>query len=1411
MERRGKKLQEAKMRSHGSQAVRLSLLVTALLVLGACAQQVGDIDRTQPDRVSKELFNGEWYVQHTVDEVPPSTEFTFPGVQSNYGERIVWEIQQDHLIARRAVEYLDGAQTGRGTSFNENEDGTIELSDEGANNILAAYRITSHFDIQRQYNSSTGEQSNVISENTSDRPWNERKWMRVDWSQNVATDWGFINDANGSHTSPVSYFVSETDTDNLDRPLITNEYIEIVGKWAVMPESIYYNSRYGNIPMCWLSWSADCYEQTIKVTTSFAKRTADREMYIPRVWSDKKDKKFQIFRTSRPSYDEEYGKTWPNQRFYANIFNIWDNENLPIAERQVRPIVYYLSANYPREDDAVMWATRKTANDWNQMFRNVAEDMGYPNAQEKDFFVVCENNPVKADDPEVCRTRVTYEKDVAGRFTKRTEDIRDITRNGYIAPGDIRFSMFVMHNTAITFGILGMGPWHADIETGEILSAKTNMYYATEERSIASMVDMIQLINGDLPLEDYVSGEYKRQRVEERRSPDVISTPQNLTAPRPMLMLDAIKDLRKEMISRKAPTGERLPDIDFNKVRENLQRRIQKQQEGGGVAVFEARRQKLLAEDKGQLVSLLRSEMEAETRNWPEEMKFDEERMMQTMPLVNTPRELIERDQARMRYMADNNILHKDAVFGLTALPMYASLAERFKGVDRSVLKDYVRNLAWYYTLAHEVGHNMGLQHSFGSSSDSLNFEKTYWLEKARLGFMPEYLVSEETRREVFDTNQELRGSQFASIMDYAAYDIVRDLKSTGEREGRSGLGKSDRAAIAYAYGDLLEVYDAGMVPSTVTWVDEADNSYTAQVRTDAIQFDPQIRAKANEFHYSYFPNFVFGEERVRVNLDPGNLKFDSLEVKPFDTNTWEVLVEGTEQQDGSVTVEVNQGRIDAITEVLYTAAAALTEGRRFVPASQIEADPNLIEVPFRTCQNSLDRRVEWCTSYDFGVDSWERIHNSIRYSEFSYYSRYFAREREPEYVPYYYSLQATMYEFDYILNQYKHWINRGLIENRPYHDSWFIESSGGYDGFLGALEVLEHWQEFMATPTMPEEGYRVRFRRKSDGVMEEVPSSERTYASQPIYEVARLYRDDRTLLTKGYVTYRTMDQYNDDDLDHADYIDLELGDARYSRAEYDPTLGYNFYYRPVRYGNWISKLIAVQLAADPYIDIVGTDTGADASYALNLATVFPGQVFETLSSYVFKDPRGYAIGIDYDDNMNPQVKTLPSGFDQLFGGALSGLVRYPAYIEPDESFTSRLYTMFYAGILFDLSSDNPYAEAMNVQLLGEDREIPDSLVEGQDYLIVPDIRTGQEFVVFRHNRQSCFFGCERLASPTWEMAEFILDAYDTYGYEEIRDTDYTSDDEELVEIQGDIEDKLTYFDRLRSMWWDMGFRYPTL
>ena len=61
-----------------------------------------------------------------------------------------------------------------------------EPAQEGA--VVAAFAIASHFDIRRAYNPQTGEEMNVIEENTVDRPWHLRDYFRVDWSSNLVTD-----------------------------------------------------------------------------------------------------------------------------------------------------------------------------------------------------------------------------------------------------------------------------------------------------------------------------------------------------------------------------------------------------------------------------------------------------------------------------------------------------------------------------------------------------------------------------------------------------------------------------------------------------------------------------------------------------------------------------------------------------------------------------------------------------------------------------------------------------------------------------------------------------------------------------------------------------------------------------------------------------------------------------------------------------------------------------------------------------------------------------------------------------------------------------------------------------------------------------------------------------------------------
>ena len=140
-----------------------------------CGFNLGDVDRTQPDKVKKGMFQDgkAWYFRQTIIDLPATSGISFIGEQgSTY--KIIWQIDERFIYAYRAHEQLKGGEQYAqrpGVAYR----GTP----------VAAFAIQSHFDVQREYNPSTGEQTNVISENVMDRPWNEREYMRVDWSNNL--------------------------------------------------------------------------------------------------------------------------------------------------------------------------------------------------------------------------------------------------------------------------------------------------------------------------------------------------------------------------------------------------------------------------------------------------------------------------------------------------------------------------------------------------------------------------------------------------------------------------------------------------------------------------------------------------------------------------------------------------------------------------------------------------------------------------------------------------------------------------------------------------------------------------------------------------------------------------------------------------------------------------------------------------------------------------------------------------------------------------------------------------------------------------------------------------------------------------------------------------------------------------
>ncbi|MEL6177767.1 MAG: hypothetical protein AAFS10_02390, partial [Myxococcota bacterium] len=223
---------------------RLGVLLCLLIWTAACAQQVGDIDRTQPNGLQKSSFDGEWYYQRTVVDMPAANGFTFVGSTDFNGMSIItWDIEEDWLFARRNIELVEGG------------DGKIREGEAYEGEVIAAFRIESHFDIQRQYNPATGEQSNVIVENSSDRPWYEREYMRVDWSANNVHNYQF--DFEAASVESIPYYVqdetAEGEEAHPDAPhfSLDGSYFDVTSKLFARAGTVEIEG-YGMAPSCWL-------------------------------------------------------------------------------------------------------------------------------------------------------------------------------------------------------------------------------------------------------------------------------------------------------------------------------------------------------------------------------------------------------------------------------------------------------------------------------------------------------------------------------------------------------------------------------------------------------------------------------------------------------------------------------------------------------------------------------------------------------------------------------------------------------------------------------------------------------------------------------------------------------------------------------------------------------------------------------------------------------------------------------------------------------------------------------------------------------------------------------------------------------------------------------------------------------
>ncbi len=763
-----------------------ALLVAVLPALSSCSG-VGDIDRTQPNKLDKALLSGEWLYQQTVIDAPYTTGFTFIGEQSERTERLRWDVQENFLVGYRSYALVDGGDVA------DHVDGTT-----GGRGVLAVFPILGHFDVQREYNSATGEQTNVIVENAVDHPWYERRYMRVDWSQNLAPSFDFlvgqVQQVPGAHFvqkpgDPEAMVFAERNADGTWREqtvdsslaLTSLDYFDAVHRVFAAPETFALEDWDGSVydmPACWVyAWlgtqAADCAPAEITIRSAFL-RVHDTG-YVPLSYPDNEilrddngdpirvdyvDRdslepspdgfiarapyfdKFGFFRSEREAYDARHGETRAGQVFLINRYALWEDEadcvdptaRVSHAACTVKPIVYYTSPGFPAD---LRPEAQRTIDEWNTAFRRVVNELkhgGTRSLEDVEDVVILRDN--------------TFAIDAAGVVVDRGQRL-----------GDLRFSMLGYVQNPNGAGLLGYGPSVADPVTGEIVQSSAFQYAAGIEQLAQLGKDVVDYTNDPDRFELVIDGEDVATDVVARRN-------SRAAVPGPD---EARRFARERGNSARAQAIRALGRDQFRR-------------DGG------ERRARLAAIEGTALAERLATDrlIRAARVAAGEEVHLDDVRGGTSLsPRAWALGAAAHRDKVRRQLLEKRSVTH--ARFFDTSV---VAIAEELKALPAEERYQELRRRIFVSTALHEVGHTLGLRHNFEASTDALNYGRTYWDIKGT-GAEPLELPDDA------QLAAGLRNHQYASIMDYGSR-FMSDL---------AGLGLYDHAAIAFGYGQLVEVF----------------------------------------------------------------------------------------------------------------------------------------------------------------------------------------------------------------------------------------------------------------------------------------------------------------------------------------------------------------------------------------------------------------------------------------------------------------------------------------------------------------------------------------------------------------------------------------------------------------------------
>jgi hypothetical protein len=325
-----------------SKVLLLAIIVSLLGIFAGCAEERSPVDRVQPYALEKALFigedfndpadNPEFWTQGTLIDVGygAAQDGLFTSTYAQPMSRMKWQVTEDLLLGRLAYERIEGSD-GKGAGSATN-DGVI----------VVAFKIEKHFDIVRAYNPTTGEEINVIEENSTDRPWYEREYMRVDWSKNQNVDsydfdtLSLIGVYGGVEYEPLAIDITDPSDENAPFFDLQNGYFDVTSKAFAKPGVVdlsHLGWGIDSFPACFLpdefsggSYPAgSCNPIELTIRQSF-RQVVDTD-YEPKHWDGFRFQAYGAFTVERHGYTRNYGMSDDKWHRFITRYQIWQRSH----------------------------------------------------------------------------------------------------------------------------------------------------------------------------------------------------------------------------------------------------------------------------------------------------------------------------------------------------------------------------------------------------------------------------------------------------------------------------------------------------------------------------------------------------------------------------------------------------------------------------------------------------------------------------------------------------------------------------------------------------------------------------------------------------------------------------------------------------------------------------------------------------------------------------------------------------------------------------------------------------------------------------------------------------------------------------------------------------------------------------